>query len=247
MKPEDLSIKSQQNDHIKKIENENNELKYTIKIIDDERNLNKMLIKELKEDKENLLNKLIETEKCASQTMEITNRAQNKMKDYDEIKNLKDYFETENNKMKNDIKKLIQENQYLTKECEDNNNDKISVSHSETQLVSRLNGKISNLKQREKQLQDNITQSDKMMNNIVNEHEQQKIKWSNNKKELFLEIDRLKLRENNKIHKITIPEDNYNANEEFIEDDLNLDKDIIIHEMQAEILKLEKEKESLLE
>jgi hypothetical protein len=61
MKPEDLSIKSQQNDHIKKIENENNELKCTIKIIGEERNLNKMLIKELKEDKENLINKLIET------------------------------------------------------------------------------------------------------------------------------------------------------------------------------------------
>jgi chromosome segregation ATPase len=199
MKPEDLSIKSLQNDKIEKIENENNELKYTIKIISDDRDFNKMLINELKEEKEKLLNKLIDTEKYAAQTIEITNTAQNKMKNYDEIKNLKKSFEIDNNKMKNKIKELLQENQHLTKEVEDNNNEiKNSETNNESQLVARLNGKIANLKHREKQLQDSITQSEKMMNNIVSEHEQQKIKWNNNKKELHLEIDRLKLGKNNK-------------------------------------------------
>merc|ERR1712098_193349 len=86
-----------------------------------------------------------------------------------------------------------------------------------------------------------------MMKNIINEHEQQKIKWNNIKKELYLEIDRLKLDENDNKDKTSIIKDDYNTNEEFYEDDLNLDKDIIIYEMQAEILNLEKEKESLLE
>merc|ERR1712098_895233 len=86
-----------------------------------------------------------------------------------------------------------------------------------------------------------------MMKNIINEHEQQKIKWNNIKKELYLEIDRLKLDENDNKDKTSIIKDDYNTNEEFFEDELNLDKDIIIYEMQAEILNLEKEKESLLE
>lgn len=85
------------------------------------------------------------------------------------------------------------------------------------------------------------------MKNIISEHEQQKIKWNNNKKDLYLEIDRLKLCDNNKKDKTNTSENDYIANEESVEDELNLDKDIIIYEIQAEVLKLEKEKESLLE
>lgn len=63
MKPEDLLIYSQQTDHIKKIEHENKELKNEIKSINDDRELYKMLLEEIKQEKEQLSNKLIETEK----------------------------------------------------------------------------------------------------------------------------------------------------------------------------------------
>jgi hypothetical protein len=84
----------------------------------------------------------------SSVIIEITNTTQNKMKDYDDIRSLKNSFEVENNKMKNMINELTQENQYLKRESEDNKNIKDNESNSESYLVARMNGKISNLKQR---------------------------------------------------------------------------------------------------
>lgn len=69
-----------------------------------------------------------------------------------------------------------------------------NIQNNESKLVARLNGKIANLKHREKQLKDNLKHSETMLSNIMEEHELQNSKLNNNKKDLKLEIDRLKIK-----------------------------------------------------
>jgi hypothetical protein len=69
-----------------------------------------------------------------------------------------------------------------------------NIQNNESKLVARLNGKIANLKHREKQLKDNLKHSETMLSNIMEEHELQKSKLNNNNKDLKLKIDRLKIK-----------------------------------------------------
>jgi len=69
-----------------------------------------------------------------------------------------------------------------------------NIQNNESKLVSRLNGKIANLNHREKQLKDSLKHSETMLSNIMEEHELQKSKLNNNKRDLKLKIDRLNLK-----------------------------------------------------